>query len=228
MFPVLGRLTRWIEAAMSAIIPTDQSYSQHGEDTWILKEISNYDLINSMYVDVGANQPAKISNTYLFYRIGLRGISIDANEEMIGLHRRFRPHDISICCGCGSEAKVEKFTITKVSVLSGFGQTTSAWHTLHMPILTLDQIMASFKCEWIFFLSVDVEGMDYAVLRGSSNTLKKSLFASIEANSESEGSQICEFMQREGFRYLKTFGCNLMFKNEDQYFGKYLLGCRNA
>ena len=51
------------------------SYSQFGEDLWLADYFS--DKRDGFYVDVGAFDPANVSNTLLLYRRGWRGINIE-------------------------------------------------------------------------------------------------------------------------------------------------------
>ena len=52
-----------------------RSYSQEGEDM-ILRRIFG-DKRLGFYVDVGAHDPRRFSNTYYFYKRGWRGINIE-------------------------------------------------------------------------------------------------------------------------------------------------------
>jgi len=78
--------------------PCKKSYSQHGEDVHILKLIDtlNINKQRDIYIDVGANHPMDLSNTYLFYRKGYRGVAIEPNKELINLFKVFRKRDIAI------------------------------------------------------------------------------------------------------------------------------------
>jgi hypothetical protein len=57
------------------------------------------DLRGGIYVDVGANHPTSISNTFLLYRHGLHGVTIEPNPELSQLHRRFRRRDVVVSVG---------------------------------------------------------------------------------------------------------------------------------
>lgn len=74
-----------------------KSYAIQGEDL-ILRELFEY-AKSGFYVDVGAHHPFRFSNTYLFYKVGWRGLNIDAMPNSMKLFNRFRPRDINIECG---------------------------------------------------------------------------------------------------------------------------------
>src|ERR1700733_13651528 len=77
-----------------------RSHSQEGEDrvlaSLLLKAHGGILPSSGFYVDVGAHDPFRFSNTYFFYRRGWSGINIDA---MPGSMRRFishRPRDLNL------------------------------------------------------------------------------------------------------------------------------------
>lgn len=75
-FPWVGKYKRWFIAAYHTFAPLKSSYSQSGEDVLLYKLLG--DLTNKSdidYVDVGANHPSDISNTYLLHRKGFRGVA---------------------------------------------------------------------------------------------------------------------------------------------------------
>ena len=53
-----------------------KSYSQEGEDILLSRIFRNQK--KGFYVDIGAHHPTRFSNTYYFYKLGWRGINIDA------------------------------------------------------------------------------------------------------------------------------------------------------
>ena len=55
------------------------SYSQQGEDLIILDIFRHLRLKRPSYLDIGAWEPVKSNNTYLFYRLGSRGVLVEPN-----------------------------------------------------------------------------------------------------------------------------------------------------
>ena len=55
------------------------------------------------YVDVGAGHPVRGSNSYLFYRKGWRGVTVDPIDKNVSLHRLFRRKDKQIACLIGQD-----------------------------------------------------------------------------------------------------------------------------
>jgi FkbM family methyltransferase len=215
-FPTIGKYKRFMKACIHVISPTKSSYSQYKEDEFIFNVIKKYDFTNSIYIDIGANHPTDISNTYLFYRNGFNGILIEPNQELAWLNKFFRKRDIVLPYGCGNENILGKFYISKTPVLSSFKQSDSAdtWKMSYIPIFRLDSILNPFDVQSVFLLSIDVEGLNFEVLEGSINTLKKVKILCIEADTN-ENKNIMELTSKLNFQLLKATNCNLIFINKD-------------
>ncbi|MCK5084575.1 MAG: FkbM family methyltransferase [Candidatus Pacebacteria bacterium] len=154
-----------------------KSYSQEGEDM-ILRRLFETKK-NGFYIDVGAHHPKRFSNTYYFYKIGWRGINIDAMPGSMKLFNKIRPRDINL-----EEAvsdKIEKLTyhIFNEPALSGFSEELitkrdgkNDYHvidTIDLKAKTLSEILERYILneQDIDFLNVDAEGFDYRVLAGN-------------------------------------------------------------
>ena len=113
------------------------SFFQYKEDTLIRNILRKYDLTGTIYVDVGANHPTEISNTYLLYRKGLHGIIIEPNEELIMLFKKFRKRDIPLLIGCTNHAAILPFHISKTPAISSFSiqRTGDLYRTGYIPVM---------------------------------------------------------------------------------------------
>jgi len=213
--PFLGRYKRFCVAIINSILPAKQSYSQHREDIFVLNLLKEYTLEGSLYVDIGANHPSDISNTYLLYRHGLNGIIIEPNEELINLFRKFRKRDIPLMVGCSNEASVLKFNISKTPVISSFSQSRdiNTYKSTYIPVMSIDSVLSHIDFTFISFLSIDVEGLNYEVLQGASVTIKRSLVVCIEFDLESDKGKFNDLLGAD-FELLALFGCNLIYFNK--------------
>ncbi len=216
-FPSLGRYKRFLKA-MIDVNSFKESYSQFGEDIYILELLRKYNLCNTSYVDVGANHPTSISNTFLLYKNQLQGIIIEPNPELIKLFKRFRKRDIPLQVGCNDSSSVKQFYISKTPVISTFSKEHNffkedgVYRKIYVPILTLDDCLKDFNMSSISFLNIDVEGLNREVLNGSSETCKKTSIISIEFDSDEDIDYYLTFFG-ENFVLDKTFGCNAIFIN---------------
>src|ERR1039457_5849033 len=69
-------------------------FSQFGEDTFL--DYYFFGRRTGFYVDVGAFHPFNISNTYIFYKRGWRGINIEPNPASFRAFLKYRPRDINL------------------------------------------------------------------------------------------------------------------------------------
>ena len=215
-YPSLGRIKRYIKALIDKLCKERQSYSQYGEDDFIISELGNRDASKIQYLDIGANHPSIISNTYKLYKQGFKGITIEPNRELIGLHKTFRPRDIQLCVGCGAENKIEEFFFSKTPVLSSFRKSMvkNIWYSEYLPIFKVDTILTDFDITEIFFLNIDVEGKDFDVLKGATNTLQKTHILCIEVNNTTDESLINDFLCIINFEFVFKTQCNHFYKNK--------------
>lgn len=214
--PFLIRLKRYFIAFKDASRSPKITYSQFGEDLLVMELLPNISTANGIYIEVGANQPTQISNTYLFYRMGFRGIVIEPNREMTGLFKSFRPGDIHLEIGCADNSGVCKFKKADASVTSGFSENIKAVaDSLWVPLLTLDEVWRDAgEKQMVFLLSVDTEGFDLHVLKGAKETLKHTACVIIET-SENDIREIQAIMTQAGFKLVKTTKCNYIWLNEE-------------
>ena len=213
-FPFLGTYRRWLAAFLANSTGIKNSYSQYGEDNLVLEILERSKIQNRVFVDVGGNHPSSYSNTYKMYRLGYRGIVIEPNFELISLHQRFRSGDQQIPVGCGSENQLVPFSYSKTPVLSSFveGAVTNEWKRALLPVFRLDDIIDAIGAKEIAFLSIDVEGMDFAVLQGATKTLAKCCVICIEADNPDDASTIIDFLGSFGFSKVNSTHCNLIFE----------------
>jgi FkbM family methyltransferase len=216
LFPALGVPKRFLFALIDSYSPVRKTYSQHSEDLTVNSLLKKkFGLKNIFYIDIGANHPTTLSNTYLLYRNGARGLTIDANIEMIKLHRQFRSRDLSIALACGSCCKILKFFISNTPVLSSSDHDLAGnvYRTDIVPMFTLNLITSELNINIIHFLNIDVEGNDYDVLVGANAILSKTFLVCIEANSIELESKIKSLMFDSKFILHSKIECNLFFIN---------------
>jgi hypothetical protein len=78
-----------------------QSYSQQGEDL-IVESIFDYlGIEHPSYLDVGAADPVRFNNTYLFHRKGCRGVLVEPNPDYCRRLSAERPKDTVLNIGIG-------------------------------------------------------------------------------------------------------------------------------
>lgn len=152
------------------------SWSQAGEDM-ILRHLFEAQPCG-FYVDVGAHHPLRYSNTFHFYRLGWRGINIDATPGSMDLFKVMRPRDINVEAAVGDTKRRLTFYQFNDPAVSTFDPALakerdgSIWKLIgqrELETCPLIDILATHlpANQAIDFLSIDVEGMDEQVLRSN-------------------------------------------------------------
>jgi FkbM family methyltransferase len=158
------------------VIYAKGSYSQEGEDMLLDRFLVHRH--SGFYVDVGAHHPKRLSNTYRLYRRGWMGLNIDANPGSMALFRKIRPRDINIEAAVSFTRQELTYYIFNEPALNTFSkdlalERVSEIYSIieEVKILTvplwqlLDQHIPAGTV--IDMLTVDVEGLDYDVLRSN-------------------------------------------------------------
>jgi len=159
-------------------------YSQFGEDVIIAHLFAQLGITKPNYLDIGANEPKFISNTYYFYERGSRGVLIEPNPYLFNRLQRVRPGDIVLNMGVGlnetAEADFYVFpaycngmsTFSKLEAthwqevgLKGVGK-IKIEKVLKIKLIPVNTIFNTyFSDKQLNLLSIDVEGLDLDILK---------------------------------------------------------------
>lgn len=205
-----------------------KSYSQEGEDI-ILSRIFGKQK-TGFYVDVGAHHPMRFSNTYFFYKKGWNGINIDAMPNSMNPFNKIRPRDINIEKPVSDRKQVLTYYAFNEPALNGFSKKLSEERngkgnyfikfTKDIETLTLEEILDKNLPQYkeIDFLSIDVEGLDFMVLK--SNNFEKYkpklvLIEILESHWEKiENNEITKFLKNYKYSiYAKTVNTVFFINN---------------
>lgn len=202
-----------------------ESYSQHGEDTFLLKTIFRDQTRPGRYLDIGASHPVRISNTYLLHRRGWSGIVVEPISRLVRLHKRWRPRDTHIQCLIGETDGEAEFFFMYPSVLSTtspeqYERVIAAGYRLverlNIPQLTLGTLLQKYgEGKRIDFASVDVEGVDWIVAEQIAK-LDKALVPRclcIEANDGEPNLRVTSLL-RDTYQNKERIASNTIFWNE--------------
>lgn len=187
-----------------------KSYSQEGEDIILRRLFENQQ--TGFYVDVGAHHPIRFSNTYFFYKRGWRGINIDAMPGSMKLFKKIRPRDINLEIAISDKKDIMNYYIFNEPALNTFSEELAKKRNRgNYKILEVKKIECStlsdilnqylpFNQE-IDFLSIDVEGMDFAVLKSIDLFKYKPKVILIEILD----SNLEDILNHEITKYLKNY-----------------------
>lgn len=139
-----------------------RSLAQAGEGIIALDIFERLGIDRPSYLDIGAYHPFDLSNTAPFYERGCRGINVEANPALMAAFKEHRPEDVNICAAVGVERGRAQFHLDHHSLIP-FSKADHA--TIEVDVLTVDEIVDVYA-RGVFpdFLTIDIEGMDLAVL----------------------------------------------------------------
>jgi FkbM family methyltransferase len=151
------------------------SYAQEGEDRVLARAFDGQSA--GFYVEVGAHDPRRFSNTYAFYRRGWRGITIEPDPAAAAAFARLRPRDIHLQIGIAEAPGSLVYHRFDEPALNTFDAGVAArrgaagrFRALEPATIAVDTLAAVLdrhlpRGQAIDFLSVDAEGYDLQVLR---------------------------------------------------------------
>ena len=201
-----------------------RSYSQEGEDLILNRLFEGQK--NGFYVDVGAHHPKRFSNTYLFYKKGWRGINIDAMPGSMRLFNKHRPRDINIEQPISDQKQTLTFYIFNEPALNGFSKELSQQSdsngayciisTKEIETVPLQEILEEHlpQGQGIDFLTIDVEGLDFQVLKSFDLQTYRPKAILIEML----GSNLSTLLKDDISVYLASFGYAFFAKTVNTVF----------
>lgn len=207
--PFARQSHQWIKNAFK--LYSTQSFSQEGEDL-ILKRIFENQK-DGFYVDVGAHHPFRFSNTYLFYKKGWRGINLDAMPESMSIFKKYRPRDINLEIPIGENGKELTYHIFNEPALNTFDESRIQdilknpeyvlLKKIKIQIKSLKEILDQYlpKNQKIDFLSIDVEGLDFEVIKSNDWQKYRPKILLVESLG---GGGIQDFLHSEIYLFLSS------------------------
>jgi FkbM family methyltransferase len=197
---------------------TKVSYAQNYEDIMLWRALKHIE--NGFYVDVGANDPIIDSVTKLFYDAGWCGINIEPVEKFIEKYHLLRERDISIAKAVSDEKGVMQLWQCDVPGWSTLDKAVAAKHESEghegywseVSINILAAILEEHKISDIHFLKIDVEGAEYAVLKGNDWNKYRPWIVLIEAtvpNTQISDYDECEqLLLKNEYHHVYSDGLN--------------------
>jgi hypothetical protein len=198
------------------------TFSQHGEDIFISEHFGHKK--GGFYVDVGASHPFRLSNTFLLYQNGWRGVTVEPIPFLANLHKKWRPQDTLVQRGIGPFAGKRSFQEMLPSVLSTLdAKIAEAYvskgraHLLRsydIDVLSLDELFANYVGRRpVDLLSIDIEGLDTDTITAFELNDVRPVVICIEANSKEDRDKVLSYLEQCEYRLLAEFGCNLIVEN---------------
>jgi len=195
------------------------SYSQDFEDLIIDKILGHKKSGN--YIDIGAFNPERMSNTKRFYDRGWRGINVEPDYNNYLKFVEKRKEDINLNVGVSNLKGELKFFRFTVETLSTFSETEAEKivsqgfelrETISSKVTTLEDIFSSYLKEaTVDFMSVDTEGHDMEVLQSNNWEVYRPKVICVENNLTSE---VNSFLEDQNYKKVATTNINSIFQDQ--------------
>ena len=225
------------------VIPKAQFiYSQSGEDIIMSHLFNKLAIKNPRYLDIGANEPKFISNTFRFYEQGSRGVLIEPNPKLFRKLQKQRIGDTLLNIGIGltnvAEADFYLFP-DSASGLSTFSlKDAMYWQEIGMkgigkinyekvikvqliPVNNILQKYFSDENNKINLISIDVEGLDFDILKSIDlNKFKHDIICIVtleydEDQNEFKNKGIIDYMVSNEYEVYADTRINTIFCRKD-------------
>lgn len=192
------------------------TYAQNKEDQII--DILTGFKDKGFYIDIGANNPHKISVTKKFYERGWSGINIEPNSDNYLLFLKDRPRDINLNIGLASqEGELDYYYKPNASLIDSTGFTFSKkvyeerdydLQSKKIKVSTLNKIFSDNDLSYVDFINMDVEGFESEILSGNDWSKHKASVLCIE------GEDYDKFLLKYGYKKVLFDGHNVYYKLE--------------
>lgn len=206
------------------------SFSQFGEDLIIFEALSALGLSDKCtYLDIGANHPYVLSNTYGFYKKGASGLLIEPDLMLCKDLSQSRPRDqlLNVGIGFGSEIELAKFYVMSSRALNTFSKEEALRidaegiyrivDEYDMKLIPLNYLFENYLLKIPDFVSIDVEGLDFHILQSlDMNKYRPPIFCveTLEFRMSREGrkiTKIIDLMQQNGYFVFADTYLNTIF-----------------
>lgn len=206
---------------LNRLIYMQPSFSQEGEDRILERFLESKK--DGFYIDVGANDPRRFSNSYLFYLKGWKGICIDPNPKMAERFKKTRSRDIFVNLGVASvPAELEYFMYDEDALntfdakLTEHRLATTKYKVIDrkkIPVKPLKEILGKLHFSGdVDFMNIDVEGLDLEVLKSNDWSTCRPKLLLVE-NLKEVDNEIEKFLKEKNYHLIAMTKNTLIFSS---------------
>jgi FkbM family methyltransferase len=223
--PARVYVPRAVSPAREVVGP--ESFSQSGEDLIVAFMAFYLGIQRVTYLDVGANDPVQLSNTYYFYKKGHRGVLVEPNRALCQRLRETRPGDTVLEVGIGvTAAKEADYYIMTFDGYNTFSKEeadhqvktsngrVSIQQVIKIPLLNINDVMEQHFQGAPAFLSIDTQGLDLAILQSIDFGRFRPQIICAEtliSNTRQTRPEIPEFLATRGYAARSGSSINTIF-----------------
>jgi FkbM family methyltransferase len=227
-FPIRRRLASLLCPTPAASLHASLSFSGEGEDLNALAWLRALGVSeqNIRYLDIGAAEPIRLSNTYLMSTIGGSGVLVEPDPDQAAELKRTRPRDVVLNVGISFDGRrrAELIRLSRgvfntfdrkqadkvVSASRGWHEQVHIRDAIEVDLVPAGEVIANhFGGSAPDFLSIDTEGNDFAILSSIDLSAIKPKVICVE-----QGAPLVEherLLAPHGYRRICSTHNNFMF-----------------
>lgn len=205
-----------------------KSFSQCGEDIIIKYIFDTLGILYPTYIDIGAHDPYKHSNTALFYLLGCRGVNIEPDPDLFQKFPEKRPQDVNLNVGIAEKSDSLEFFVMKNRTLNTFSRLKAEEYQNEqgvpiaevktIPVIPLADVVEKYgKGQFWDFMSIDVEGFELDILQSldwKKSSPKVICCETISFSTEGRGvkeQKLIDFICSQGYMIYADTNVNTVF-----------------
>jgi FkbM family methyltransferase len=201
-----------------------ESYSQAGEDRVLRFLFDILGVPHPTYLDIGAHHPTYLSNTYLFYKQGARGVCVEPDPILHQRIQQKRSRDICLNIGIatGSSSHLEFYvfdnpTLNTFSPIIRDEQIANGrvnTQRLHIPVFNVNEVIERYLPGPLHLVSLDTEGWDLMILQSFDFEKYRPVafcIETLENTVERKIATIIDFMISKNYRIFADTYLNTIF-----------------
>jgi len=200
---------------------SDVFASQEGEDILIKRLLKDYYYRKGFYIDIGAHDPIKFSNSFHYYLRGWNGINIDPVPGMKEKFDAIRPKDRNIETGIGLDCdEMEYYVFSEPAFNTCFKEQAdyakSRTDLVEVRMVKVQRLGDVLNREMplgqeVDFMSVDVEGAEYDVLSSADWERVRPRIICCESLSTSAENKITNLLEDNGYLKIASTKNSIMY-----------------
>jgi FkbM family methyltransferase len=187
-----------------------ESHSQFGEDKLVIEYFCSLGITEGFFLEIGANHPTKLSQTWLLEKSGWHGILIEPLPHCAVLLRAERPGSRIFEAAVSSADKTGRayLLIEDDDAESAlvFDEPRDGRPYATVAVRTLDDILAEAEYPRIDFLSIDIEGAELPALQSFDFNKYRPRMILIEDHCKNLAKH--RFLKSKGYKIVNRCGCN--------------------
>ncbi|MEJ7768914.1 MAG: FkbM family methyltransferase [Chitinophagaceae bacterium] len=211
-----------------------KTFAQAGEDLIIHYLFTELGIKKPNYLDIGANYPVAYNNTYYLYHRGSRGVCVEPDPSLIPALETYRRNDVVLNVGVGitNESSAD-FYVFQVNALNTFSKEEAEYResfgtykvqkVIQIPLVNINDLIKTHFTTKLNLLSIDVEGLDLAILESLDYELYRPDVICVETITYDEGKsakkiqEILDFVRSKQYVIYADTHINTIFVSEHHY-----------